>query len=229
MIVKIYIIIKRIFIVTPDLFEIINVIDSGTFSEVLYVIDRKYKSEFAMKRLLKSRIIDKKFIKGIIRERNLLSKMNHPFLVNMYFSFQDNHYLYMVLDLMKGGDLRYYCKSMKLNFTENECKFFVSNMILALDYIHVNSLIHCIIKPENILIDSNGYFYLNDFRIAVNLKEEEKSKKNNYLEESLGYIAPEIILQEKINVTTDYFSLGAVCYEMMKGKIPYHKNRKNNT
>ena len=206
----------------------------GTFSEVWHVIDKKYKKEFAMKRLLKSKIIDKKCIKAIIKERNLLSKLNHPFLVNMHFSFQDNHYLYMILDLMKGGDLRYYYKlynSENKKFTEKECQFMISNLILALEYIHKNNIIHCDIKPENIVIDKAGYFYLTDFGISINLKDEEKNKKNNhnnnynnYIVGSLGYMAPEIIFQEKINFCADYFSLGVICYEMMMGGLPYFGN-----
>lgn len=208
------------------MFEKINIIGTGNFSEVWFVIDHKYKSEFAMKRLLKSRVIDKKCIKGIIKERNLLSKINHPFLVNMHFSFQDNHYLYMILDLMKGGDLRYYYKlydseNRKKFFSENECNFFVSNLILSLEYIHKNNIIHCDIKPENIVIDKKGYFYLTDFGIALNSKEDDKNKKSNYFAGSLGYIAPEIIFQEKVNLCADFFSLGVICYEMMMGKLPY--------
>ena len=182
-----------------------------------------------MKRLLKAKIIDKKFIKGIIKERELLSKLNHPFLVNMHFSFQDNQYLYMILDLKKGGDLRYYYKLYKKNnkiFTEYECNFMISNLILALEYIHKNNIIHCDIKPENIVIDKNGYFYLTDFGIAINLNDEEKNKKNNnnsnnYIAGSLGYMAPEIMFQEKIYFYSDYFSLGVICYEIMMGKLPY--------
>ena len=79
-----------------------------------------------MKRILKNKIIDKKFIKGIIKERNLLSKLDHPFLVNMHFSFQDNQYLYMILDLMKGGDLRYYYKLY--NIDNNKKKFLKMNV-----------------------------------------------------------------------------------------------------
>ena len=179
-----------------------------------------------MKRFLKTKIIDKKCTKEIIKERNLMSKLNHPFLVNMHFSFQDNHYLYMILDLMKGGDLRYYYKLYNSEnhikkFAENQCNFFTSNLILALEYIHKNNIIHCDIKPENIVIDKNGYFYLTDFGIAINLKEEEKNKKNNFFGGSLGYMSPEVMFQEKMNFSVDYFTLGAVCYEMMMGKLPY--------
>ena len=207
-----------------------NLIGIGSFSEVWHVIDRKYKKEFAMKKILKTKIIDKKFIKGIIKERDLLSKLNHPFLVNMHFSFQNNQYLFMILDLKKGGDLRYYFRLYKTEsskfFSEDECKFMVSNLVLALEYLHKNNIVHCDIKPENIVISKTGYFYLTDFGIAINLKEEEKNKKsNNYNDNivgSLGYMAPEIMFQEKVHFCADYFSLGVICYEMMMGKIPYH-------
>ena len=185
-----------------------------------------------MKRILKNKIIDKKFIKGIIKERNLLSKLDHPFLVNMHFSFQDKQYLYMILDLMKGGDLRYYYKlynidNNKKKISENECIFLVSNLILAMEYIHSNNIIHCDIKPENIVIDKNGYFYLTDFGIAINIKDEENNKKennNNYIAGSVGYMAPEIMFQEKFNFCVDYFSLGVICYEIMMGNLPYLGN-----
>ena len=87
-----------------------------------------------MKTFLKSKLIDKKCVKSIIRERNLMAKINHPFIVNMHFSFQDNHYLYMILDLMKGGDLRYYIKlseKAKKTFSEKEVNFIIANLILS--------------------------------------------------------------------------------------------------
>ena len=187
-----------------------------------------------MKTFSKSRLIDKKCVKSIIKERNLMSKINHPFIVNMHFSFQDNHYLYMILDLMKGGDLRYYIKlseKSKRIFTEKEVNFLVANLILALEYIHKNNIIHCDLKPENILVNKNGYFYLTDFSIATNKTEKENNinkanannnnNTNNYLAGSLGYMPPEIMFEENLNFCADYFSLGVICYELLMGQIPY--------
>ena len=210
-----------------------NLIGIGNFSEVWHVINQKYKQEFAMKTFLKSKIIDKKCVKSIIKERNLLSRINHPFIVNMHFSFQDNHYLYMILDLMKGGDLRYYIKlseKSKKIFTEKETNFIVANLVLALEYIHKNNIIHCDIKPENILLNKQGYFCLTDFGIATNKSDKENNNisnnnitinENPYIAGSLGYMPPEIIFSESLNFCADYFSLGVVCYELMMGKLPY--------
>ena len=210
-----------------------NLIGIGNFSEIWHVINQKYKQEFAMKTFLKSKLIDKKCVKRIIKERNLMAKINHPFIVNMHFSFQDNHYLYMILDLMKGGDLRYYIKlseKSKKIFTEKEANFIVANLILSLEYIHKNNIIHCDIKPDNILLNKQGYFFLTDFGIAMNKSDKENhnisnnnitSYENNYLAGSLGYMPPEIMFEESINFCADYFSLGVVCYELMMGKLPY--------
>jgi serine/threonine protein kinase len=192
-----------------------------------------------MKTFLKSKLIEKKCVKSIIRERNLMSKINHPFIVNMHFSFQDNHYLYMILDIMKGGDLRYYIKlqeKSKKIFTEKEVNFLVANLVLALEYIHKNNIIHCDLKPENILSNKQGYFYLTDFSIATNKNDKENNNininnsnninqngnnNNHYLAGSLGYMPPEIMFRESLNFCADYFSLGVLCYEIMMGKLPY--------
>ena len=195
-----------------------------------------------MKIFSKSKLIDKKCVKSVIKERNLLAKINHPFIVNMHFSFQDNHYLYIILDLMKGGDLRYYIKlqeKSKKKFTEKEANFLVTNLILALEYIHKNNIIHCDIKPENILANKQGYFYLTDFSIAKNKTDKENNNINinninaninnntnnnnpyNNHFGSLGYMPPEILFSDSLNFCADYFSLGVICYEIMMGKIPY--------
>lgn len=174
-----------------------------------------------MKQLSKNRLIDKNCVKQVIKERNLMSKLNHPFLVNMHFSFQDSNYLYMILDLMNGGDLRFYHLKKKI-FNENECKFMATCLIMGLEYLHTNKIIHRDLKPENIVIDQFGYFYITDFGISLNLNGGGKIENNDTLAGSLGYIAPEVILGEKFGYEVDYFALGVVCYEMMTGKLPYY-------
>ena len=104
----------------------------------------------------KVKIIDKKSEKCIKAEREFLSKLHHPFIVNMICAFQDYENLYLVMDLLTGGDLRYhYCRIRR--FTEEETKFFTSCLLLGLEYIHSNNIIHRDIKPENLVCDQNGY------------------------------------------------------------------------
>ena len=171
-----------------------------------------------MKQLSKSKLIEEKCVKDVIKERNLMSKLNHPFIVNMDFSFQDSNYLYMILDLMTGGDLRYYHLKKKI-FSENECKFLASCLIMGLEYLHSNKIIHRDIKPENIVIDQFGYFYITDFSISINFENIENEKK---IKGSLGYMSPEMILGEKYNYAIDFFALGVICYEILTGKLPYY-------
>ena len=109
-----------------------------------------------MKEMSKVKIIDNANIKNIKNERDLLSKLNHPFIVNMHFSFQNNNYLYLVIDLFTGGDLRYHLFHQK-SFNEKQSKFFISCVLLGLEYCHSNLIIHRDIKPENIILDSCGY------------------------------------------------------------------------
>ena len=100
----------------------------------------------------KVKIIDRRSEKSIKSERDFLSKLHHPFIVNMTCSFQDYENLYLVMDLLTGGDLRYHlCREQK--FSEEETKFFFACVLLGLEYIHGNNIIHRDIKPENLVCD----------------------------------------------------------------------------
>ena len=110
-------------------------------------------------------IVQKKSVNSIMNERKLLSQLNHPFLINMFYAFQDYENLYLVTDLVTGGDLRYHHNKRK-HFSEEETKFFVSCCIIGLEYMHNNGVIHRDIKPENLLMDCNGYLRITDLGIS---------------------------------------------------------------
>ena len=174
----------------------------------------------------KSKIIYRNNEENIIGEKNILSKIYHPFIVNMYFSFQDCDNLYLIMDYLSGGDLRFHIiKKKSFPFTENQTKFIISNIILALEYIHNQKIIHRDLKPENLLFDNNGYIHLTDFGIAI-----LNNNENSFLKESsgtLGYMAPEVVLKRGHSYPSDYFALGVIGYELIIGKRPYYsKNRK---
>ena len=178
-----------------------------------------------MKEMSKAKIIDKHSENLILTERNLLMKINHPFIVNMHFSFQDNENVYLILDFLQGGDLRYHLCKKKI-FTENETKFIIANIILGLEYIHFNRVIHRDIKPENIVLNSKGYAKITDFGIAK-LLPENSHYFNNDSSGTPGYMAPEALCNQNQSYVEDYFALGVICYEMITGTRPYiGKNRK---
>ena len=170
----------------------------------------------------KVKIIDNQNIKNIKNERDLLSKLNHPFICNMHFSFQNNDFLYLVMDLLTGGDLRYHLFHQK-SFNEKTSRFFISCVLLGLEYCHTNLIIHRDIKPENIILDSHGYAHITDFGIA----KMQQPNNSNETSGTPGYMAPEVLFGKNHTTVADYFAVGVMCYEFMKGVKPYvGRNRK---
>ena len=195
-----------------------------SYGTIWYVKNNKFKIKFAMKELSKVKIIQNNAYEEVIHEQELSSRINHPFLTSLNFSFQDKDNLYMIYDLKCGGDLRYWYINKK-QFSEKECKFIIACIILGLEYLHCNKIIHRDLKPENILFDKKGYVYISDFGIAKDLKNEPEEKIID-ASGSPGYMSPETIFKKKHSYASDYFSLGVICYEMMMKKRPYiGKNR----
>jgi serum/glucocorticoid-regulated kinase 2 len=177
-----------------------------------------------MNQISKVKVFKDNVYEDIIHEQELASKLNHPFIVSMNFSFQDKDYLFMINDLMSGGDLRYWYTKKKV-FTEKECKFIIACIILGLEYLHTNKIIHRDLKPENILFDKKGYVHIADFGIAKELKNEPEERIID-ASGSPGYMSPETIFKKPHSYASDFFSLGVICYEMMMKKRPYiGKNR----
>ena len=194
----------------------------SSYGKVYHVQDLKYKKDFAMKELSKLKIIIKESLPYVLNERNLLEKLNHPFLVTMHFSFQDNNNLYYILDYKECFDLRYYY-SKEITFNEEQSKFLISCLILSLEYLHTNNIVHRDVKPENLIFDSNGYIYLTDFGLARIINNNDIDFDGGG---SLGYISPEVFLKKRYSFTADYFSVGIILYELMLLTRPYYGKRK---
>ena len=170
----------------------------------------------------KLKVLDKKSEKSINTEREFLSKLHNSFIVNMHYAFQDAENLYLVMDLMPGGDLRFHISRHK-RFSEEQTRFFICCIIIALEYIHSNNVIHRDIKPENLVLDENGYVRLTDFGIAKENKPDNKSETSG----TPGYMSPEVMKSLNHSFPVDFFALGVIGYEFMKGERPYvGRNRK---
>ena len=192
-------------------------IGKGGYGKV-WKVQSKYNHKFyAMKEISKVKAYVKKSLSCIISEQHILSKLHHPFLANLNFSFQDKEYLYLVLDYLPGGDLRFHINKGKI-FSNIQIKFIISNLILALNYIHTNNIIHRDIKPENLVFDARGYLHITDFGIA---RKFRKDKLITDKSGTPGYFPPEILLQKPQNFTSDFFSMGVLCYELIFGKKPF--------
>ncbi|CAD8055876.1 unnamed protein product [Paramecium sonneborni] len=197
-------------------FALLFVIGRGGFGRVWKAENKKSKQQFAIKEMNKCKIINKKSVSSVMNERYLLSNLRHPFLVNMHSAFQDRENLYLVMDLMQGGDLRYHlCKQRKFN--EKQTKFFIACLLLALEYLHTNTVLHRDIKPENLVFDRNGYLRLTDLGIARIWKPDNDNDTSG----TPGYMAPEVMCRQAHGVASDYFAVGVIAYECMMGKRPY--------
>lgn len=170
-----------------------------------------------MKEMQKNLIIHKKSVNSVMNERNLLAELNHQFLVNMYYAFQDRETIFLVMDLMPGGDLRYHIGKMR-RFTEEQTQFFVACIFQGLEYLHHNQIIHRDIKPENLVLDSRGYIRITDLGIARKFRLDNSCDTSG----TPGYMAPEVMCRLSHSYAVDYFALGVLAYEFMLGKRPYN-------
>ena len=184
---------------------------------------KKNKKVYAMKEISKVKAFINNSLDSIISENNILKKLRYSLIVNLYYSFHDKENLYLILDYMPGGDLRYYI-SNHTYFEESQIKFFISCIILSINYIHKNRIIHRDLKPENLLFDSEGYLHITDFGISKEIKE---GLIINDLSGTPGYISPEVIIGKPQNEVSDFFSIGIITYELIFGKRPFEgKNKK---
>ena len=207
---------------SKSLFDFLYVIGRGGFGKVWKVLLKRTSKNYALKEMSKMKIILKRSEKSIQSERELLSNLYHPFIVNMISAFQDFNNLYLVMDLFKGGDMRYHIYLNK-KFNERQSKFFISNIILGLEYIHKNKIIHRDIKPENLVLDQNGYLAITDFGIAKRIEKSSLPDASG----TPGYMAPEVLFSQIHSFSVDFYAVGVIAFEFMKGFRPYQgKDRK---
>ena len=170
----------------------------------------------------KAKIIDKKSIESILGEKRILSELHHPFIVNMIYSFQDFDYLYLVMEILQGGNLRYHL-SIRKRFNENQVKFIIGCIMIGLKYIHGRNILHRDIKPENLVFDTKGYLRITDFGIAKHYVVNNKKDTSG----TIGYLAPEVLCNVNHNFSIDYYAVGIITYELMYGHRPYLGKNKN--
>ena len=177
---------------------------------------------FAMKEMSKAKVCLKKSVKSVANERKFLEMFNYNLLCNMYYAFQDSDTLYIVMDYLSGGDLRYHIW-WKTSFSEQETKFIATCITLSLNYIHEKKVIHRDLKPENLVFGADCYLHLTDFGIAM----ENTKDRVVCASRTPGYMAPEAIINKPHDFCVDYFALGVIIYELMMGERPYQgKKRK---
>ena len=205
--------------ITYNDFQPLKLLGTGSFGRVLLVKYSKNNNLYAMKILSKTQIKLKKQEEHTKTERDLMVKVNCPFVVNIKFAFQDESKLYIVSDFMQGGDMFYHLHTDRKKFPEDWAKFYLIELVLGLEFLHKNNVIYRDLKPENILMDLEGHLKISDFGLSKIL--DNPDDKAFTLCGTPQYISPEILSKKGYDKTVDWWSLGCFFYEMLTGCLPF--------
>ena len=152
-------------------------------------------------------------------ERNVLEAVSHPFIVNMIYAFQTPKKLYFILEYCPGGELFFHL-SRAARFSEGRCRFYAQEILLAIEYLHSHDIVYRDLKPENVLLDADGHVKLTDFGLS------KEGISDNFSAKSIcgtpEYLAPEILDRNGHGKAVDWYSFGALIYEMLTGLPPYY-------
>lgn len=213
-----------------DDFEPILCLGKGSFGTVLLVRHRLTGKLYAQKQFRKASItVHKKLVEQTKTERMILESVSrHPFVVKLFYAFQDHEMLYLILEYAQGGELFTHL-AMERMFDEDVAAFYLAEMVLALEHLHQNvGVIYRDLKPENCLLDQTGHLLLTDFGLSKIVAADDDN--NGRCNSSLGtieYMAPEVVQGKPYGKACDWWSLGALGYDLLTGSPPFKAN--NNT
>ncbi|CAD8100127.1 unnamed protein product [Paramecium sonneborni] len=233
-------------------FEPIEIIGRGAFGEVRLCRNKLSNDIVAVKKMKKSEMLYKNQVCHVRAERDLLAASDNAWIVQLKCSFQDEKYLYLVMEYLPGGDLMTLLMKKDI-FTEKESQFYMAESIMAVDSVHKLKYIHRDLKPDNILLQADGHIKLSDFglckyvessgtrldeRISVHKPEDKGANTTTFKRNRIkaystvgtpDYIAPEVFKKSGYNETADWWSLGAILFEMLVGYPPFFSDDPSST
>ncbi|XP_017869164.1 PREDICTED: ribosomal protein S6 kinase 2 beta [Drosophila arizonae] len=211
----------------PSQFELLRVLGEGSFGKVFLVrkiLGKDAGTLYAMKVLKKATLKIKDRVRST-NERKILADVGHAFIVRLHYAFQTPGKLYLILDFLRGGDL-FTRLSKEVMFTEEDVKFYLAELALALNHLHTLGIIYRDLKPENILLDEHGHIALTDFGLS---KQPLDGSKTYSFCGTVEYMAPEIVNRKGHDFAADWWSFGVLMYEMLTGNLPFHGQTRQET
>jgi len=188
---------------------------TGAFGRVKIVTHKSTGNCYALKQLKKASIIKMKQVDHLISEKNILVAVKHPFVVNMFGTFHDPRYVFILLEYVPGGEFFTHLRKAG-RFDNDTSRFFAGGIASIFDYCHNKSIIYRDLKPENILLTADGYLKLTDFGFAKVIEHRTYT-----LCGTPEYIAPEVLLNKGHGKAVDWWTLGILIYEMIVGYPPF--------
>ena len=201
----------------PQHVDLLKLVGEGAFGKVILVRNRLNKELYAMKAISKKLLRKKNNVQYMKSERDILTKVHHPFIVTLSFAFQTEQRLFLVMDFLAGGELFFHLKRRGL-ILEPEARLYLAEMILAVEFLHSMGVVHRDLKPENVLLRADGHVCLTDFGLA---KEVGDNSQVRTLCGTSEYMAPEMLLRNGYTKAVDWWSLGALFFEILAGRPPF--------
>ncbi|ORX49533.1 Pkinase-domain-containing protein [Hesseltinella vesiculosa] len=206
-------------------FETLKLLGRGAYGKVMLCRHVASQQLYAMKVLKKaSLMVHSKNAEHTKAERQILEEMRHAFIVQLMYAFQTNDRLYLILEYAPGGELFTHMATEHM-FSEDVARFYLAELILALEHIHSLGIVYRDLKPENCLLDAQGHIMLTDF----GLSKVSLDGKTNTMCGTAEYMAPEIIMEMHYDRSVDFWTLGILMFEMLTGYTPFRSGNKKKT
>ncbi|KAJ3415698.1 protein kinase A catalytic subunit [Chytridiales sp. JEL 0842] len=197
-------------------FQLLKTLGTGTFGRVYLARFRTSEQYYAMKMLKKSEVVRLKQVEHINSEKQILAQINFPFIVNLFCTFQDEKNVYMLLEYVVGGELFSHLRRAG-RFSNDMTRFYASEIVLSIEYLHSMDIIYRDLKPENLLLDDKGHIKITDFGFAKKVEDRTWT-----LCGTPEYLAPEIIQSKGHGKPVDWWALGILIFEMLAGYPPFY-------